>query len=50
MEPENFGEVRKIIVALAMRTKGDIGFYYGLPFVEVLGIIKEVAELGKRKQ
>ena len=49
MEPEDFGEVRKVLVALAMRMKGDLGFYYSLPFTEALGVIKEVAKLGKRK-
>lgn len=49
MEPRDFGEVRRMLVALAMKMKGDIGFFYSIPFLEAVGIMKEVTRIGKGK-
>lgn len=46
---EDFKEIRGVLVALAIRLKGDVGFFYGLPFLEAVEIMKEVAKVGKGK-
>lgn len=50
MDPEDFGKVRGTAVALAMRLKSSIDFFYGIPFLEMLEIMGEVVRLGKKKQ
>lgn len=49
MEPEDFGKVRRIVIALAMRLKSNVEFFYRLPFLETLEIMGEVIKLGKKK-
>ncbi len=50
MEPEDFGEVRRVVIALAMKLRMGMDYFCGLPFLEVLEIMKEVAELVKKKR
>ncbi len=39
-----------MLVGLAARLKTGLDFFYGLSFGEVLDIMREVAELGKRQR
>ena len=50
MSPEDFGGVQRLLVGLAARLKTGLDFFYGLSFGEVLDIMREVAELGKRQR
>ncbi len=56
MEPEEFGDVRKISILLALKLGTGVDFFYNRPFYDVLEfmkdtleIIKETAEHGKKQ-
>lgn len=48
MDLEDFSSVYKIIIPLAMNLRTGVDFFYNLPFFDVLNILKEAAELGKK--
>lgn len=50
MDPDDFGAIHKILVSLALRTRTGMDFFYGLSFYDVLEIMKEVIELGKKQR
>lgn len=41
--------MRGMVVALAMRLKSSIDFFYDIHFLEMLEIMGEVVRLGKKK-
>lgn len=50
MEPEDLGDILKILIILAAKFKTGMDFFYGLPFFDTLEIMKEAAELGKEQR
>lgn len=50
MSPEDFGSIRKVMVRLSLRFKTGLDFFYGLSFGEIVDIMEEVVELGKKQR
>lgn len=47
MEPEDFASIRKNLILLSMKLRTGVDFFYNLPFLDVLEIMKDVSEVTK---
>ncbi len=50
MSPEDFGSIQKVMIGLSVRLKTGLDFFYGLSFGEIVDVMEEVVELGKKQR